>query len=129
MRSSSTSIKQPRVRHAARRRGGVAAGRASAFLPCDAGLALDRKKLAAFSAAGGRFLSLPIGETSFSMPVVAGGAPRSVAGGSNLGYADAAPTPNALRPSTDESKQVSPDAQREAKRQAVNNDRSAYQQQ
>jgi hypothetical protein len=69
--------------------------------------------------------------TSVSMPVVAGGAPRFVAGGSDLGYADvfAAPTPNALRPSTDEPKQVSPDAQREANRQRVNNDRSAYQQQ
>src|SRR5262249_16940135 len=69
--------------------------------------------------------------TSVSMPVVAGGALRSVAGGSNLGYAGVftAPTPAALRPPTDEPKQVSPDAQREAKRQAVNNDRSAYTQQ
>src|SRR5262249_49335845 len=58
-------------------------------------------------------------------------APRSVAGGASLGAADvfAAPTPNALRPSTDEPKQVSADAQREARRQAVNADRSAYRQQ
>src|SRR5262249_24204271 len=62
---------------------------------------------------------------SVAMPVVVGGAPRYVAGGSSLGYADAVvmPTPAALRPPTDEPRPTSPDAQREAKRQAINNDR------
>jgi len=86
------------------------------------------------AAAGAIVMALNVASqevTSFSMPVVAGGTPRSVAGGSSLGYADvfAAPTPNALRPSTDEPKQVSADAQREANRQRVNNDKSAYTQQ
>src|SRR5262249_1244619 len=66
---------------------------------------------------------------SLTMPIVAGGVPRHVAGGSNLGHVNVAgaPTPPSLRPPAPTT--ASPDAQREAKRQAVNNDRSAYQQQ
>src|SRR5262249_53691889 len=67
---------------------------------------------------------------SVAMPVVAGTL-RSVPGGSSLGHADAvvAPTPAALRPPIDEPRPASPDAQREARRQAINNDKTAYTQQ
>jgi hypothetical protein len=66
---------------------------------------------------------------SVAMPVVAG-TPRYTPGGSSLGFAGVvvAPTPAALRPPTDEAP-ASPDAQREANRQRVNNDRTAYTQQ
>ena len=65
---------------------------------------------------------------SFTMPIVAG-TPRNVPGGPSLGHADVVvmPTPASLRPTTPTT--ASPAAEREAKRQHVNNDRSAYTQQ
>ena len=65
-----------------------------------------------------------------AVPIAIGGAPRHVAGGSSLGPVNVviAPTPASVQPPPAPTT-VSPDAEREANRQHVNNDRSAYTQQ